>query len=191
MNIVKFSRDFIALGKKLDSYFKPRKYWSVKDFPVVVFSTNTVDKEYRFQAQIINWPLMGGTGETKKLALDDLSEKFKSYKTGHMLPRPGSKVPVQVKFSMPSREEYEKYYTFRVEFFEAIKDITLIKQILLITEYSKLADYRPYEISGAEKYKADIIKCIQEVYEIDVSGMYDGPLYDIFDLIMGKREVKA
>ena len=81
--------------------------WSLSDYPILVRTqeinpdnVGTRLKQHRFSAQIVNWWVVSGTGDTEEEALQDLQRSFSTTKaerakSGKKLPRPGTHVEIE------------------------------------------------------------------------------------------------
>jgi hypothetical protein len=94
-----------AWWKYLLSLFKSD--WNLSDYPIRVRrqdidpdSVGTRLKQYKYSAQIVNWWVVSGNGDTEEEALLDLQKHFLSTKeqraiSGKKLPRPGTHVEIE------------------------------------------------------------------------------------------------
>jgi hypothetical protein len=107
-----------------------KRDWSLSDYPVE-FRRQDTDESFPgslgnsvvvkpWEARIIKWYWMNGTGETKEQALEELRNRFNAFKAeGNPLPRPGIKVPLR----FAETDEIEQYGHIAEEFFPVILDI--------------------------------------------------------------------
>ncbi|MGA9542543.1 MAG: hypothetical protein WBQ85_03190 [Candidatus Sulfotelmatobacter sp.] len=96
---------FRARWKWLWSLF--RRDWKLSDYPISVreyeVDTSHVGarlKQHRYAAQIVNWWVVSGGGNTKVEALQELQKNFATVKAGKAkegkkLPRPGTHVEIE------------------------------------------------------------------------------------------------
>ncbi len=69
-------------------------------------------------------------------------------------------------------------------FNRVLKDF--IKAILFTTDESSLTFYEPHDSEQAKRQREEIIKRTLSIYGIDITDIYAGPLYKIFELIRNK-----
>lgn len=160
--------------------------WELEDYPIRITHHKVGDCKpgSRFVpipwiALVINWPLMSGFGNTKKEALSELQNKFSAFKTKNKLPRPGTNVPIEVRFA--SSTEIEQYEHIAVDFFKKILNLDYYE--CLITDESSLWDFHSEETNDHLHEK------IAFVYEVDVADIKSGNLVEIFariDLLSNK-----
>jgi hypothetical protein len=80
-----------------------KQEWELRDYPVSIREQEidsvyrgTRLKQYRYLAFIVKWGTMTGMGNTQVEALRDLEIAFETAKCNRpMMPRPGTRVPVQ------------------------------------------------------------------------------------------------
>lgn len=180
MNWVKIVDDRVALEKRLLSYLKSK--WDFNDYPLKVFeATRIKDKNFVWQAQIINWRMMGSAGATKEKAIANLKERFKSYRASNQtLPRPGTKVPLKIQYA--STEQIDKYREVASDFFNNIHIDKFVRP-LFISDISSLTAYEPPDTEKAKAQREAIIKQVTMIYGIDITNVYDGPMYKVFEMI--------
>ncbi len=168
--------------KRLKSHFK--KDWEFDDYPKKTWKNpNAGVKNVAFGAGIINWSTMVGHGETPEKALSALKENFKLYKDNNDdLPRPGKKVPL--KFA--STDQINKYEKTAVDFFEKILKIDYYEGFY--SDGSILAHFEPYDNDEqVSKMKEEIIKRTLLIYDVDITDIYNEPLWKIFERIENKN----
>ena len=185
MDLSKAVENRIALEKRIFSYLKSK--WGFNDYPIKTWKNPySRDRNLSYLAAIINWPLMVGHGETREQAIETLKEKFQTYRDNNQrLPRPGTRVPVQIRFA--STEQIIKYVDIEEDFFKRVlKDF--IKRILFISDASSLSGYEPRDTEQAKKQRGEIIRRTLSIYGVDITDLYDGPLYKIFELIRNKMD---
>jgi len=170
-------KPFLIIKKRLLSHTKSR--WDFDDYPIRTWKNpNAGEIKVAYGAGIINWSLMVGHGETKKKAIEDLKEKFKLYKDNHQeLPRPGTKVPI--KFA--TTEQIDKYEDIAVDFFNTVLNMNYHEGFY--SDGSSLPLFEPLEEEQARKTRDEIINRTLLRYSIDITDIYDGPLYIIFKKI--------
>lgn len=172
-----------ALWKRSLSYRK--KDWQLRDYPIrfrklkvdPTFDTDRF-KQARYVASIINWWVIGGTGETTAEALANLDKTFESEKINRLLdakpmPRPGTHVPLQ----FASQVGVNKHAALSEDFIRQILDL----EWALITDESSLWDFH------AQPTNDYLFSKIQAIYGVDVSDIQSGRLTEIFDRIAASR----
>src|SRR5438874_1350323 len=97
--LTKLTSQARAVWSLFASLFKSE--WAIEDYPVRT-SLHPVSesskasrlKSLPWAADVINWPVMSGHGNTKKEARETLRKNFDHFKANRKeLPRPGTKVP--------------------------------------------------------------------------------------------------
>jgi len=173
----------IAAWKMFLSLFKTD--WDLFDYPIV-FRAHAVDPAYAntrlkwhlFTASIVNWWVMGGGGETKQEALQDLEKTFARRKAdmavaGKPLPRPGVHVPIE----FASQQEIGAYPELADDFVQRVLNLDWA----WISDESSLWDFHEGADNGA------LIARIREVYGVDVSDIESGRLSEILQRIATKQ----
>jgi hypothetical protein len=113
---------------------------------------------------------MSGSADTRQGALEELRKNFYRFKaTKPSLPRPGTKVPIE--FADSGR--VGRHSELAKDFVKRVLDIDWA----WISDESSLWDFH-----GDETNKALTDK-IRRIYGVDVSGISNGNLADIFDRI--------
>jgi len=171
--------DLKAFSKYILSFFKTD--WTLEEYPVRFRHFRVDESEARrrltpalWMAQVINWPLMFGHGQTQEEAYADLKRHFEEYKGGSKaLPRPGTKVRPAIELA--PTVEIEQYELLANEFFEKI--LAMNYNECLVTDESSLWDFHSEETN--EEYQRRIL----EVYGTDVSDIESGNLVRIFERI--------
>lgn len=164
---------FRAFHKYLRSFTKSD--WGLEDYPVKFvqqesnFSIPGVGEPLPWSAQIINWWLMVGVGDTKEAALGNLTRNFNDYKRQHAsLPRPGT--PVLLQFA--PFYEISLYDSLARDFFQKILDRNY--DDIFISDESSLWDFL-----FPEEY-AEVIELIKQTYQVDISDIRTGSFVEIF-----------
>lgn len=168
-----------TFSKYILSFFKAD--WTLEDYPVRFrhFEAGESRPGRRWRsipwvAQVINWPLMFGHGQTQEEAYADLKRHFDEYKGGSdKLPRPGTRV--RPKIEVAPTVEIEPYELLASEFFEKV--LAMNYDECLVTDESSLWDFHGEETN--EEYHRKIV----EVYGVDVSDIESGNLVQIFKRI--------
>lgn len=168
-------------SKFLLSFFK--RNWDLGDYPIEVrhqqLTGETLPIRFdlaNYVASIQGWLRMTGTGDSREEAYKNLRTKFDEYKAeGNKLPRPGTKVPLQ----FAPRDQIAEYDEIATDFFRRVLDMDYHR--IMITDESSLWDFplATTEIELGNK--------IQDLYDIDISGIEDGNLMQIFAIIAGDR----
>jgi hypothetical protein len=167
-----------ALIKRIKSYTK--KSWIFEDYPTKTWKNqNAGEDKVAYGAGIINWSLMVGHGNTPEKALTVLKDNFKNYRANNNnLPRPGTKVPI--KFA--STDNIDNYEKTAVGFFRDVLDMDYYEGFY--SDGSILAYFEPYDNNeAAKKLKEEIIKKTLSLYNVDISDIYDEPLWIILEKI--------
>lgn len=184
-----FVRHFKSIFKYIASFFK--REWELNDYPIEVRKQN-IDKGTRrlvemgltvkpWDARIIKWYWMSGSGDTIEEAYEELQKSFHQYKNaGNKLPRPGTNV--EIKFA--ETDEIEKYDHIAEDFFRKILNMNF-NDILFISDESSLYDFCLNDDLLSEK-----IQLIKDTYGIDLSEDEGLRLTDIFRKIEeGKHHI--
>ena len=167
-----------ALIKRIKSYSK--RDWNFDDYPTKTWENpNAGEDKIVYGAGIVYWSGMVGHGETPEKALTALKDSFKLYKENNEdLPRPGTKVPL--KFA--STENIYKYEKTAVDFFKEVLNMDYYEGFY--SDGSILAYFEPYDNDEvAKKMKEAIIKRTFLLYAVDITDIYDEPLWKIFERI--------
>lgn len=175
---------FRVLIKWLLSFTKSK--WVLNDYPIKTWENpNAGEDKCAFGAGIINWSFMVGHGETPEKAIKALEARFKLRKENNPdLPRPGSQVPIKY----ASTEKIDKYREIAVDFFKRVLNQDYNKGF-----YSDGASLSPFEGPDEEKgkiVKEEIIRRTLSVYGVDITNIYDEPLYKIFEFIASRNQPK-
>jgi hypothetical protein len=163
-----------SIIKRLLSYAKSQ--WDFEDYPIEIWEKhNEVAKNMDYRAHIINWSGMIAVGESKQKALENLRVRFNSYKAQNLdLPRPGTKKRI----GFASTENIDKYAVISNDFVPKILNEVLHTKILFISDLSLLP--------ANKKNKEEIIKRTLSIYGVDITEMYDKPMYEVFKFIKNR-----
>lgn len=155
--------------------------WNLSDYPIRI-KNQAVDpnhvgtrlKQYRYSAQIVNWWVVSGDGNTKDEALQDLQKHFSSIKgervkNGKKLPRPGSHVEIE----FASRDRIDAHPELTEDFVHRVLNLDWA----WISDESSLWDFHCSEDNQT------LIAKINEVYGVDVSDIESAKLWQILDRI--------
>jgi hypothetical protein len=172
-----------AFWKYLLSFRK--RDWDLHDYPIRIRELK-VDlnldparfKQARYVASIINWWVMGGTGDTRKEALQNLEKRFQSEKAQRFLdvkplPRPGTHVPLE----FASQEQVSKHDALSADFLRRVLGI----ESAWITDKTSLWHF------FTTKTDEQLFARIKEIYGVDVSDIKSGNLTEIFDRITASQ----
>ena len=170
-----------AVIKWLLSFTKSK--WEFKDYPVRTWKNlNAGEKKVAFGAGIINWALMVGQGETNQSAIEELKKRFHLFRDNNpSLPRPGSKVSIK----FVSTEKIDKYEDLAINFFQKILGMDYHQGFY--SDSSSLPLFEPLEEEQAKKMKPNVIQSVLKAYKVDITDIYEQPLYVIFDRIKNKN----
>lgn len=156
------------ISKRILSYFK--KEFTIGDYPLRVSRSHISGKpEQDYVVQVINWPLMIAVGATLEEALANLQESMSGYEKLHgTLPRPGS--------SMPIPHDFDPFFALEPlieDFEEKVLELPEEEIIALSPESTlhELAVTKPVEY---------YVERIREVYDVDVRGVKDLNMLEIF-----------
>ena len=168
-----------AWWKYLLSLFK--RDWNLHDYPISVRKqeidpgyVGTRLKQYKYSAQIVNWWVVSGNGDTEGEALQDLQKHFlltkaERAKSGKKLPRPGTHVEIE----FASRERVDAHPDLAEDFVRRVLNLDWA----WISDESSLWDFHSSEDNQA------LIAKINEVYGVDVSDVESAKLWQILDRI--------
>jgi hypothetical protein len=157
--------------------------WNFDDYPIRTWKNpNAGVAKVAYGAGIINWSLMVGHGETYGKAVENLKKDFELYKKRNpSVPRPGTYVPIKY----ASTKQIDKYKDIAIDFFNKVLEQDYSKGF-----YSDEACLWPIggpDKEKAKKVKAEIINRTLRIYGVDITEIYDNPLYQIFEVIKQKQ----
>jgi len=168
-----------AWWKYLLSFFK--QDWDLSDYPITA-REHEIDPNYvgtrlqqhKYSAQIVNWWVMSGGGDTKDEAFRDLQKHFLStkaerVKSGKKLPRPGTHV--EIEFASSAR--VDAHPELAGEFVRRVLNLDWA----FLSDESSLWDFHSSDDNQA------LIAKIIEVYGVDVSDIESAKLWQILDRI--------
>ena len=176
---------FKVLIKRLKSYSKTD--WGFSDYPNKTWTNpNAGEEKIAFGAGIINWSGIVGHGNSPVKALIALEESFKLYKDNNRdLPRPGTRVPL--KFA--SNEQIGKHEKIAVDFFSKVLDLDYYDGFY--SDQSILSNVEPWDnVEQIDEVKNEIIKRTLLFYNVDITDIYNEPLWIILEKI-GKEKINA
>jgi len=169
--------------KCLLSLFK--RDWDLSDYPISVRKQETDPKyvgtrlkQCRYSAQIVNWWVVSGNGNSEEEAVQDLQKNFLTTKAnratnGKKLPRPGTHVEIE----FVSRERIDAHPELAEDFVRRVLDLDWA----WISDESSLWDFHSSDDNQA------LIAKINEVYGVDVSDIESAKLWQILDRIAASR----
>lgn len=165
------------------SFFK--RDWNLHDYPIFV-RKHEIDpsyigtrlKQHLYSAQIVNWWVISGGGDTKTEALQELHERFATVKAekakdGKKLPRPGTHVEIE----FASTERVNAHIELAEDFIHRV----LNRDWAFVSDESSLWDFHSSDDNE------DFIVKIRDVYGVDVSDIESAKLWQILDRIAAKR----
>ncbi len=158
-----------------------KRDWNLSDYPISVREheidpsyVGTRLKQHRYTAQIVNWWVISGGGDTKTEALQELQKNFATVKVekakdGKKLPRPGTHVEIE----FASRERVNAHAELAEDFVRRVLNLDWA----FISDASSLWDFHHAETNEA------VIARIREVYGVDVSDIESAKLSEILERI--------
>jgi len=166
----------MAVFKYMLSFLK--KDWKLSDYPIRLRQQDVNvgvigdSKVPAWVAQIVDWWVMSGTGDTKEQALAALDQNFNEYKSRHnKAPRPGAHVPLQ----FAPTDGIEKYSSIACDFFSKILQMDF--DVCFVSDESSLWDFPNTDD------KERVFEFIEQTYNVDVSNIHTGNLVQIFKRI--------
>lgn len=177
---------FVTVKNKILAWWKLflsqfKREWILSDYPISVrehkIDPSYIDtrlKQHRYTAQIVNWWVISGGGDTKTEALQELQKNFASVKAekakdGKKLPRPGTHVEIE----FASKERINAHAELAEDFIHRVLNL----EWAWISDESSLLDFH----SSADNH--DLIAKINEVYGVDVSDIEYAKIWQILDRI--------
>ena len=162
-----------------------KRDWKLSDYPISVREheidpshVGTRLKQHRYTAQIVNWWVISGCGDTKIEALQELQKSFATVKAekvkdGKRLPRPGTHVEIE----FASRERVNAHAELAEDFIRRVLKLDWA----FVSDESSLWDFHSSDDNQ------DLIAKIKEVYGVDVSDIQSAKLWQILDRIATSR----
>jgi hypothetical protein len=162
-----------------------KKDWEVSDYPIAVRAheidptyVGTRLKQHRYTAQIVNWWVISGGGDTRAEALQELRKRFATIKAerakdGKQLPRPGAHVPIE----FASRRRVDAHAELAEDFIRRVLNIDWA----WISDDSSLWDFHSSDDNQ------ELIAKINEIYGVDVSDIESAKLWQILDRIASSQ----
>ena len=162
-----------------------KRDWNLSDYPISVREheidpshVGTRLKQHRYTAQILNWWVISGEGDTETEALQGLQKSFATVKAekakdGKKLPRPGTHVEIE----FAKRERVNAHTELAEDFIHRVLNLDWA----FISDESSLWDFHSSDDNQ------DLIAKINEVYGVDVSDIESAKLWQILDRIAASR----
>jgi hypothetical protein len=178
----------LLAGWKFLLSFRKRE-WSLKDYPIIVRkqcdSRQSWGKTVRwtvpaYDARVVNWWTLMGSGDTAEAAMEKLRERFDSARENRpSMPRPGTQVPLE----FASQERIAANSALANEFLQSV----LEHGEAWISDESSLWDFASGH--SLDDYYAKI----RSLYGVDVSDIPGGNVADILERIAQskQKEVEA
>lgn len=164
----------LAVVEKLQTIFKwllsfMKSEWDINDYPVRFREQGRDDPSIpRWSAQIINWWVLTGLGDSKEEAYKNLSESLKHAKEYRgRLPRPGTVLPIEFE----SGDEIDKYWSVTSRIIGEV--LGYDPERIFVSDGSSLWDF------SEEDNILDYQTKIKEIFDIDVSHIESGNLVEI------------
>ncbi|HVW22167.1 MAG TPA: hypothetical protein VHC86_13210 [Opitutaceae bacterium] len=176
-------RLFVA-AKWLRSFF--RRHWDLRDYPLLVRPNGPAAPESaKWICQILRWSGPCGLGPTIESARAALSEDFERIRmhrraTHRPLPRPGTKVPLQLAVATRMAVHPE----LRAHFIREVLRIPRGHSVFLSDETS-LEHFSRIASAG------ELASRVREAYGVDVSDLCPGLICEILERIASQRESDA
>ena len=180
----------VTVENKIRAWWKwflslSKRDWKLSDYPISV-REHEVDpshvgtrlKQHSYTAQIVNWWVISGGGDTKTEALHELQKSFATVKAekakdGKKLPRPCTHVEIE----FASRERVDAHVELAEDFIRRVLNVDWA----FISDESSLWDFHSSDDNQ------DLIAKINEVYGVDVSDIDSAKLWQILDRIAASR----
>jgi hypothetical protein len=165
-------QQLLAFWKRLLSFLKTE--WTLRDYPVRVKKQADTSPEIpKYCAQIVNWWIMTGLGNTEEEALLELQRSLEDFKQREgYLPRPGTGMPIEFAptIGIAAHAETSRRFIDEVLGFSANDPV-------FISDQSSLYDFEGTSTG------TDLDEKIRAVFGVDVSDIEDRNLVRIFERI--------
>lgn len=158
-----------------------KKDWPLSDYPIKYYANkNAGEAKVRIGAKILNWAGPGGFGSSKRNAYNDLLYRFNLQKNYYkVLPRPGTIRPLQFE----SQDKIKEYEHIAVDFLKEIFNLNYNEGF-----YSDGSSLDLFAPPNSKDFKKHIIRKVKRVYDIDITDVYDQPLWQVLKRIAEKSE---
>jgi len=172
-----------AWWKRFLSLFK--RDWNLSDYPISVRKheidpkyVGTRWKQHIYTAQIVNWWVISGGGDTKTEALQELDKSFEALKAekakdGQKLPRPGTHVEIE----FASREWVDAHAELAEDFIHRVLNL----------DWASISDESSLWHFHSRDDNQEFIAKIKQLYGVDVSDLESAKLWQILDRIASSR----
>jgi len=162
-----------------------KRDWELSDYPISIreheIDPSHVDtrlKQHRYTAQIVNWWVISGGGDTKTDALEQLQKGFATVKAekakdGKKLPRPGRRVEIE----FASKERVNAHPELAEDFIRRVLNLDWA----WVSDESSLWDFHRADDNQ------NFIARIKEIYGVDVSDIQSAKLWEILYRIATSR----
>jgi hypothetical protein len=158
-----------------------KREWTLDDYPIRVWRRAVNERSHKsrlkplqWSADVINWPGLSGSANSRPEALEELRKNFDRSKAERSSrPRPGTKVPIEFAAS----DRVGQHSELAKDFVKRVLDIDWA----WISDESSLWDFHENETNESISDK------IRLIYGVDVSDISSGNLADIFDKIQEHR----
>jgi len=182
-SVVTIKNKIGAWWKWFLSFFKEE--WKLSDYPISVRKlgidpnyAGTRLKQHRYTAQIVNWWVLSGGGDTRTEAIQELERNFATVKAEKAkdrkkLPRPGTHVEIE----FASRKRVNAHAELMEDFVRRVLSLDWA----WISDESSLWDFH-----NSDDNK-DFVAKIREVYGVDVSDIESAKLWEILNRIAISR----
>jgi len=184
--LVRFGNQLQAKWKWALSFLSPD--WELEDYPISIrkqspdldkpYDDNPRFKLHPFVASVTNWNVKG-VGDSKEEALSDLYSSFVTRKAmlkddGKPLPRPGTKVPLQ----LASQVRVNAHPDLAQDFIER----ALGFEWAFISDESSLWDFH------CNATNEELLAKIKAVYRVNVEDIQSARIWEILDRIAEAQE---
>jgi hypothetical protein len=157
--------------------------WDLSDYPIAIHDKQG-DRNYdptrvkRYIAYVLNWGGLLGMGDSEADALRELKTNFAAVKADRaksrkLLPRPGTRVPIE----FAPREKISAHSELVEDFVHRVLELDWA----WISDESSLWDFHQGKTNAA------LIIKIKEVYGVDVSDVQSARVSEILDRIAMNR----
>jgi predicted nucleotide-binding protein (sugar kinase/HSP70/actin superfamily) len=173
--------------KYILSYTK--SHWDFGDYPIkILYEKRPFVNGKQWYANLENWNGMITSASTKEEVIKRLKVDFESYKTNNSkLPRPGTRVRI----GFASTKEIDKYKDISKDYLHNVLASDILgTTITFISDFSTLHGYVNFAKTDPEKFKNELIKRTLDIYGLDITDLYDKPIYKIFERIKTSKELR-